>query len=286
MLLRIFPYAGTNFLAYEQFKKWIHFPHGPGYDSLHKLICGSMAGATAVTLTYPLDMIRARLAYQLGHDFSVGGTTTLGSGSKISSVSGISPALKFDALQVVKAEAEAAKGVSCGLRTGRSPMMRFFFGTSSLPTFGRVWGRALSTIIFDGRGISRFYRGYSASLYGIVPYAGVSFCTFETLKRIFSCDNSTTKKFLAGLVAGACGQTAAYPFDVVRRRMQLDRVASHIPVYRSIKEALHDIYRTSGIRGLYIGISINYMKVAPATAISFVTYEALAKRLGALGRFN
>lgn len=270
MLLRIFPYAGTNFLAYEQFKRWIHLPEGIGYDSLHKLLCGSMAGATAVTLTYPLDMIRARLAYQLGHDFSTSGSATSNSAVVLDS----------DVASATRIKPEAPKNVFCTYGSSRSPMARLFFGQSFPPALGRVWGRTLSTIFFDAGGISRFYRGYSASLCGIVPYAGVSFCVFETLKRIFSCDKNVAKKFLAGLVAGACGQTAAYPFDVVRRRMQLDRVASHIPVYRSIFEALSDIYRTSGVRGLYIGISINYMKVAPATAISFVVYEALAERLG------
>ena len=36
-----------------------------GKSNLDKFVAGSAAGVTAVTLTYPLDTIRARLAFQV-----------------------------------------------------------------------------------------------------------------------------------------------------------------------------------------------------------------------------
>ncbi|KAJ7973727.1 Mitochondrial carrier protein [Quillaja saponaria] len=63
---RIVPYAALHYMAYEQYRRWIihTFPNvwrGPILD----LVAGSFAGGTAVLFTYPLDLIRTKLAYQV-----------------------------------------------------------------------------------------------------------------------------------------------------------------------------------------------------------------------------
>lgn len=65
-MMRIFPYAAIQFLAYEQFKKIAkNFQALQNHSNLTKLLCGSCAGLSAVIITYPLDIIRARLAFQV-----------------------------------------------------------------------------------------------------------------------------------------------------------------------------------------------------------------------------
>ena len=64
MMVRIFPYAAIQFMAYEQYKQLLK-PHFRRDTHTHKLLAGSMTGVTAVTCTYPLDVVRARLAYQV-----------------------------------------------------------------------------------------------------------------------------------------------------------------------------------------------------------------------------
>ncbi|XP_071107675.1 solute carrier family 25 member 16-like isoform X1 [Haliotis cracherodii] len=62
-MLRIFPYAAIQYMSYEQYKKLIKtFAISP---HVVKLLSGSLAGLTSVLFTYPLDMIRARLAFQV-----------------------------------------------------------------------------------------------------------------------------------------------------------------------------------------------------------------------------
>lgn len=65
-VLRIIPYAALHFMTYEQYRSWIldncsAFGTGPVVD----LLAGSAAGGTAVLCTYPLDLARAKLAYQV-----------------------------------------------------------------------------------------------------------------------------------------------------------------------------------------------------------------------------
>lgn len=137
---------------------------------------------------------------------------------------------------------------------------------------------------------------------GIVPYAGVSFFTYDTLKHVAgefyarkqhaedvavaaaagtaapgaaaaTAPVPVAVRLICGALAGAAAQTASYPLDVVRRRMQLSGMSSTLPLYRNTWHALQQIVRTEGVRRLYIGLSINYIKVAPAHSLSFVTYE-------------
>ena len=63
---RIVPYAALHYMAYEEYRRWIilAFPNveqGPVLD----LMAGSIAGGTAVICTYPLDLVRTKLAYQV-----------------------------------------------------------------------------------------------------------------------------------------------------------------------------------------------------------------------------
>ncbi|XP_014678792.1 PREDICTED: graves disease carrier protein-like [Priapulus caudatus] len=63
-MVRIFPYAAVQFMSYEQYKKIMTQFFGQ-HSHISKMIAGSCAGVSAVTVTYPLDMVRARLAFQV-----------------------------------------------------------------------------------------------------------------------------------------------------------------------------------------------------------------------------
>lgn len=245
MLLRIFPYSGINYMAFEQYKKLL-MPTQESQSSLKRLISGSLAGATAVLFTYPFDIMRARLAYDLSVSQHSNKTDNL-------------PAF--------------------------STLRHVFFGLPGKPSSKRLgWLQTIKGLIYSDvnyHPMRNLYRGFIPTVFGIMPYAGVSFFTFETLKgsaveyKLAPDMNHVPVgwKFLFGLTAGALGQTAAYPLDVIRRRMQLYKMASHLPEYPTIRSAITHILQTRGLKGFFTGLSINYLKVAPSSAISFVTYE-------------
>jgi len=137
-------------------------------------------------------------------------------------------------------------------------------------------------------GYRAMYRGFAPTIIGVVPYAGVSFLTYETLKAAWlkNKDSKTAIdrneldqksklsplwRLLFGAVAGLLGQTASYPLDIVRRRMQTARqMGVNGNRYSSILGTLIYIYRKEGIsRGWYKGISMNFIKGPIAVGTSF-----------------
>ena len=70
-MLRIFPYAAMQFTSYEAYKRMnlSLFGTHATENIINNLVCGSLAGITAVTCTYPLDVIRSRLAFQFKGEY-------------------------------------------------------------------------------------------------------------------------------------------------------------------------------------------------------------------------
>ncbi|KAL3642984.1 Mitochondrial carrier protein CoAc2 [Castilleja foliolosa] len=218
---RIVPYAALHYMTYEEYRKWIimGFP-GFGRGPLLDLIAGSFAGGTAVLFTYPLDLVRTKLAYQV-----------VGS-SKLSVQS-------------------------------KAPMDLVYKGI-----------RDCFSSIYKEAGVRGLYRGVAPSLYGIFPYAGLKFYFYEEMKRHVTEDHKKdiTVKLVCGSVAGLLGQTFTYPLDVVRRQMQVQRLADSNVTIGTI-ESLVKIFQTQGWKQLFSGLSINYLKVVPSVAIGFTLYD-------------
>jgi len=68
-VLRIVPYAALHYMTYEQYRCWIlnNFAPSVGTGPVVDLFAGSAAGGTAVLCTYPLDLARTKLAYQVSN---------------------------------------------------------------------------------------------------------------------------------------------------------------------------------------------------------------------------
>ncbi|XP_007897336.1 graves disease carrier protein [Callorhinchus milii] len=67
MMIRIFPYGAIQFMSFNHYRKFVNETIGIS-GHIHRLMAGSMAGITAVLCTYPLDVIRVRLAFQVKGD--------------------------------------------------------------------------------------------------------------------------------------------------------------------------------------------------------------------------
>lgn len=65
-VLRIIPYAALHYMAYERYRCWfLNNCPSLGTGPLVDLLAGSASGGTAVLCTYPLDLARTKLAFQV-----------------------------------------------------------------------------------------------------------------------------------------------------------------------------------------------------------------------------
>ncbi|KAJ3219353.1 hypothetical protein HDU67_001572 [Dinochytrium kinnereticum] len=234
-LLRIFPYAAIKFMAYEQYKDWL-MPTMADETSVKRFVAGSLAGVTSVLFSYPLDILRTRLAFEV-----------------LSSTSSTPPQ---------------------GLLATASLMLR-----EPHPL---------------GPGILNFYRGFLPTIYGMIPYAGVSFLSYESLKtRALHLPQWTEPlpdkrgekrsgvqlrwwaQLVVGGVSGALAQTASYPLEVIRRQMQVAGKAQvgSVGKFPGTLETAVSIWRRKGLSGFFVGLSIGYLKITPMFAVSFFVYE-------------
>ncbi|KAI7599570.1 hypothetical protein KC319_g22811 [Hortaea werneckii] len=150
-----------------------------------------------------------------------------------------------------------------------------------------------------GTGLSNFFRGFTPTLWGMLPYAGMSFLThdlagdFMRQRRFASytvlpmSERSQRQlapnkpaplrawaELITGALAGFVSQTASYPLEVIRRRMQVGGVVGDGHRLTMV-EVARNIMRESGYRGFFVGLGIGYVKVVPMAATSFYVYERM-----------
>lgn len=267
-LLRIFPYAAIKFVAYEQIRSAL-IQRPEQETPFRRLISGSLAGVTSVFFTYPLEVMRVRLAFETRKDS------------------------RSSLFSIIKRIYNERPHPPPTIPASASPPVQapHILAKSATDATQAITQRA---------GLANFYRGFSATIMGMIPYAGVSFLTHDTagdLLRYPLIARWTTMprpagypenkrvplrswaELFSGGMAGLVSQTASYPLEVIRRRMQVGGAVGDGHRLRVAETALL-IFRERGIRGFWVGLTIGYVKVVPMVAVSFYIYERGKSWLG------
>lgn len=129
------------------------------------------------------------------------------------------------------------------------------------------------------------YKGLGVSLLGIVPYRGVYFGLFDTLsgynpyQRDRNFSRRTGSKVLCAQVSAIAAGYVSYPFDTVRRRLQMqaDRPPSEC-VYGNTREAFRKIVSEEGGGALFKGASVNAVRTV-GSALVLVLYSEILHAL-------
>merc|ERR1712022_30466 len=201
-VIRYFPTQAFN-LAFKDSIKKLFPKYSPKTDFWKffavNLASGGLAGAGSLTIVYPLDYARTRLASDVGsgkRDF-----TGLG---------------------------------DCIVKTAKGPA-----------------------------GVMGLYNGFGVSVAGIIAYRGVQFGTFDTIMGLNPYKNDKgamgmLSTFFSAQTAVLCSAFFTYPFDTIRRRLQMQ--SEKPPEQRLYKGTFHcaqKIIKDEGLNALFKGFVAN-----------------------------
>jgi hypothetical protein len=127
-------------------------------------------------------------------------------------------------------------------------------------------------------GSGALYKGLLPSLSSIIPYIGIGFTLYDELKLWANPDGppSFGARLLAGAGSGVVAQSATYPIDTVRRKMQMDGQLGTPRLYKAGSlDCAVQLYRVHGVGVFYRGLLVNAIKTTPGAAIQFAAYDML-----------
>ncbi|KAK9219592.1 hypothetical protein WN943_008238 [Citrus x changshan-huyou] len=160
-------------------------------------------------------------------------------------------------------------------------------------------GEALGGVIgafrymIQNEGFFSLYKGLVPSIMSMAPSGAVFYGVYDILKSAYLHSPEGRKRIqkmnqhgeeltafdqlelgpirtlLYGAIAGACAEAATYPFEVVRRRLQLQVQATKLSAVGTFVK----IVEQGGVPALYAGLIPSLLQVLPSAAISYFVYE-------------
>lgn len=160
-------------------------------------------------------------------------------------------------------------------------------------------GEALGGVIGTSRhiiqteGFFSLYKGLVPSLVAMAPSGAVYYGVYDMLKAAYlhspegkkrienmkqqgedlnaldQLELSPIRTLIYGAIAGACSEAATYPFEVVRRQLQLQVRETKMSAIATCMK----IVDQGGVPALYAGLIPSLIQVLPSAAISYLVYE-------------
>lgn len=325
-LMRIFPYAAIKYMTYEK----LHFALMPTREietGARLFAAGAMSGVLSVFITYPMELVRVRLAFETKSSRAESQISAQGGTGMGGSLARIVRQIYSEGMTEAPFSGDARRRAAWAgefsaqgePRSSRNLTTSVGLSQQALPPragITQTQAEALSAgasapspvppsaptttlqsadSLLQRFPLMKFYRGFSVTVLGMIPYAGTSFFVFGKCKRglqqIFSVDDvsrhpslssegwqpsKTTIDLSSGALAGAISQTAAYPFEVVRRRQQVAALVRPGGMVGMVETTMW-IWKTSGWKGFYTGLSIGFLKVVPMTSLSFAVWLGMKR---------
>ncbi|KAL6225183.1 hypothetical protein ACLB2K_004034 [Fragaria x ananassa] len=142
-------------------------------------------------------------------------------------------------------------------------------------------------------GFFSLYKGLLPSIVSMAPSGAVFYGVYDILKSAYlhspegrerlrhmkqegdklnaleQMELGTIRTLLYGAIAGCCSEAATYPFEVVRRHLQMQVRANKLSAVATCAK----IVEQGGVPALYAGLIPSLLQVLPSAAISYFVYE-------------
>lgn len=159
-------------------------------------------------------------------------------------------------------------------------------------------GEALGGVIgafrhmIQTEGFFSLYKGLVPSIISMAPSGAVFYGVYDILKSAYlrspegrkriqnmkggqelnaleQLELGTVRTLLYGAIAGAFAEAATYPFEVVRRQLQMQVRETKLSAVATCAK----IVNQGGVPALYAGLIPSLLQVLPSAAISYLVYE-------------
>jgi len=127
-------------------------------------------------------------------------------------------------------------------------------------------------------GFLALYNGFGVSVAGIIPYRGVYFGMYDSLAGINPYRKDRTilglaSKFAIAQATAITAGYASYPFDTIRRRLQMQ---SERPkdqwLYKNTADCFAKILKEEGVKAMFKGAGANALRTI-GSALVLVLYD-------------
>ncbi|KAJ6322709.1 hypothetical protein OIU77_012532 [Salix suchowensis] len=319
------PYSSVNFYAYERYKQLLHMIPGleiqrksAGVDLLVHFVGGGLAGITAASATYPLDLVRTCLAAQTNVIYYRGihhalktisreegvfglykglGATLLGVGPSIAISFSVYESLRSFWQSRRPHDSTVAVSLACGSLSGIASSTGLFsilmHGSSLLAcaVIAHIHGAHVLFVLHTSSMVGHLLPVVRGILVEVcfsprlplptvtMGFGILSLCCQDAVHRFLS--DMHVAEILFPLDLSTKTRETTFPLDLVRRRKQLEGAGGRARVYTTgLLGTFKHIIQTEGFQGLYRGIMPEYCKVVPGVGICFMTYETLKLLFG------
>ncbi|KAK2655755.1 hypothetical protein Ddye_008807 [Dipteronia dyeriana] len=234
-ILRTAPFKAINFYAYDTYRsQLLKITRSEETTNFERFVAGAAAGITATCLCLPMDTCFLKcLMLQIRTVMVAPGGEALG---------GVIGAFRH----MIRTEGffSLYKGLLPSI-VSMAPSGAVFYG---------VYDILKSTYLHSPEGRKRLQ---------YMKQEGQELSALEQLEL------GPVRTLLYGATAGACAEAATYPFEVVRRQLQLQVRATKLSSLATCVK----IVEQGGITALYAGLVPSLLQVLPSAAISYFVYE-------------
>ncbi|XP_019911060.1 cAMP-dependent protein kinase type II-alpha regulatory subunit isoform X3 [Esox lucius] len=136
-------------------------------------------------------------------------------------------------------------------------------------------------------GVRGLYKGMAAPIIGVTPMFAVCFFGFGLGKKLQqkTPDDVLTYRqlFAAGMLSGVFTTAIMAPGERIKCLLQIQAATGEVK-YAGPMDCVKQLYKESGIKGIYRGTALTLMRDVPASGMYFMTYEWLKHLLTPEGK--